>query len=125
MAEVGVSNENLGHIRIADEVIATITGTAALEVEGVAGLGGVYTGEFYEKIAKKNLSKGVKVVIDEQSACIDLNIAVKHGYKVQDVSAGVQAKVKETVEMMTGLVVETANIVVSAVALPQKTKKGE
>ena len=46
---------NRGEIIIADEVIAVITGLAAMEVEGVASLAGNATRELISKIGIKTL----------------------------------------------------------------------
>ena len=63
---------NRGEIIIADEVIAVITGLAAMEVEGVASLAGNATRELISKIGIKTLSKGVKVDVLEDVVTIDL-----------------------------------------------------
>ena len=51
-------DDNLGDIIIADEVIAVITGLAAMEVEGVASMAGDATRELISKLGIKSLSKG-------------------------------------------------------------------
>ena len=38
------SDENLGEVQIADEVVAIIAGLAATEVEGVASMAGIFHG---------------------------------------------------------------------------------
>ena len=55
------TDENLGEIKIADEVVAIIAGLAAMEVEGVASMAGNATRELISKLGMKSLSKGVKV----------------------------------------------------------------
>ena len=39
------TDENLGEVKIADEVVAIIAGLAAMEVEGVASMANSYRGE--------------------------------------------------------------------------------
>ena len=58
----GINNE-LGTIRIADEVVSIIAGLAATEVEGVAGMSGGIAGGIAEILGRKNFSKGVKVEV--------------------------------------------------------------
>lgn len=67
MAETtkGTSNE-LGTIRIADEVVSIIAGLAATEVEGVAGMSGGIASGIAETLGRKNFSKGVKVEVGEK-----------------------------------------------------------
>ena len=62
-------NVNIGEVKVADEVVAIIAGLAATEVEGVDSLGGNITNEIVSKLGMKNLSKGVKVTVEESSGC--------------------------------------------------------
>ena len=101
---------NRGEIIIADEVIAVITGLAAMEVEGVASLAGNATRELISKIGIKTLSKGVKVDVLEDVVTIDAALNLKYGFNIKAVSEKVQEKVQVAVENMTGLKVADVNI---------------
>ncbi|MDR1530883.1 MAG: Asp23/Gls24 family envelope stress response protein [Clostridiales bacterium] len=105
----------IGQIQIADEVIAVIAGTAALEIEGVAGMAGNITGDIAERLGRKNFSKGVKVEVKDESVTVELSLTVKFGCRVQEVSTEVQKRVKAAVETMTGLAVQDVNIIVSGI----------
>jgi len=48
-----ITNE-IGAIRIADEVVATVAGLAAGDVEGVASMSGGWGTDLVEKLGKKN-----------------------------------------------------------------------
>ena len=50
------TDENLGEIKIADEVVAIIAGLAAMEVEGVASMAGNATRELISKLGSINHS---------------------------------------------------------------------
>ena len=50
--------ENIGKIKIADDVVASIAGIAAIEVDGVARLTGGISKEVVSKLGKKKLAKG-------------------------------------------------------------------
>ena len=106
---------NRGEIIIADEVIAVITGLAAMEVEGVASLAGNATRELISKIGIKTLSKGVKVDVLEDVVTIDAALNLKYGFNIKNVSEKVQEKVKVAVENMTGLKVADVNIRVAGI----------
>ena len=106
---------NRGEIIIADEVIAVITGLAAMEVEGVASLAGNATRELISKIGIKTLSKGVKVDVLEDVVTIDAALNLKYGFNIKTVSEKVQEKVKIAVENMTGLKVADVNIRVAGI----------
>ena len=108
---------DFGRIQIADEVIATIAGTAALEVEGLAGMVGKITGDLAGMLGRKNMAKGVKVEVFEQQTIITANIAVKYGYKIHEVSEQVQQRIKTAVETMTGLSASEINVHVSGIQM--------
>lgn len=106
---------NQGEIIVADEVIAVITGLAAMEIEGVASMAGNATRELISKIGIKSLSKGVKVDVLEDVVTIEATLNLKYGYNVKDVSVKVQDKVKVAIENMTGLKVADVNIRVAGI----------
>ena len=108
-------DEKIGKISIADDVVASIAGIAALEVDGVSKLTGNISKELIGKLGKKNLAGGVKTDICEGSVRVDLSLELEYGNSIKKVSEEVQAKVKQAVENMTGLSVETVNVVVSGI----------
>ena len=108
--------ENSG-IRISDDVVAVIAGVAVSEVSGVAGMAGGFAGGISEVLSgKKNLAKGIKVEIAENSAKIDVNIIVEYGTRIPDVAFEIQNRVKKAVETMTGLKVLEVNVHVQGVS---------
>lgn len=109
------SDESLGEVQIADEVVAVIAGIAAMEVEGVASMAGNATKELISKLGMKSLSKGVKVDILENVVTVAMALNLKYGYNVMNVSGQIQEKVKTAIETMTGLEVADVNIRVAGV----------
>ena len=106
------------NVKIADEVVAVVSGVAAMEVEGVAGMSSTLVGGIAELLGKKNLSKGVKITMGEGYTEIEVFIIVDYGCKMPDVGAAVQQRVKETVESMTGLNVIAVNVNIEGIKLP-------
>ena len=53
------TDENLGEIKIADEVVAIIAGLAAMEVEGVASMAGNATRELISKLGMNGYCMGI------------------------------------------------------------------
>ena len=106
---------NRGEIIVADEVIAVITGLAAMEVEGVASMAGNATRELISRIGIKSLSKGVSVDVLEDVVTVEAALNLKYGYNVKDVSVKVQEKVKVAIENMTGLKVADVNVRVAGI----------
>ena len=101
---------NIGEVHISDEVVAIIAGLAATEIEGVQSMAGNITNELVSKLGMKNLSKGVKVTISDDSVEVSLALNIKYGYEIPAVSKKVQDKVKSAIETMTGLTVTAVNI---------------
>ena len=108
-------NVNIGEVRVADEVVAIIAGLAATEVEGVESMAGDITNELVSKLGMKNLSKGVKINVGEESVAVDLALNIKYGSEIPAVSKKVQEKVKSAIETMTGLEVSEVNIKIAGV----------
>lgn len=115
--------DELGSIKVSDEVVAIISGIAATEVAGVAGMSGGIAGGIAEMLGRKNLSKGVKVEVGEKEAVIDLYIIVEYGCRIPDIAWEIQEKVKKAVETMTGLNVLEVNIHVQGVNIDKDHKK--
>lgn len=124
MTERRERNE-LGDIRIANEVVAVIAGLAAVEVEGVAGMSGGIAGGIAELLGRKNLAKGVKVEVGEAQAAVDLFVVVDYGVRIPDVAWQVQDNVKRAIETMTGLEVVEVNVHVQGVHFQQEERQDD
>ena len=114
-AHVIHEKEEIGKVIISDEVFSLIAGLAAMEVEGVNSMAGNITRELVAKLAMKNLAKGVKVEVQDESATVYMSLNIDFGYNIPQVSAKVQERVKASVENMTGFHVETVNIKIAGV----------
>lgn len=108
-------NDDLGTVKIADDVVAVIAGLAATEVKGVEAMAGNISNELMSKMGVKKLSKGVKVEVLDKRVKADLNLIVEYGYNIPAISQKVQEKVKSTIENMTGLEVTDVNIRIAGV----------
>ena len=109
-------DENIGIVKISDEVVSVIAGIAAQEVDGILdcqnGVAGNLTNIFK---GKKSAVKGTKVTLEDDKAIIDMNVAVEYGRKINDLASAVQENVK-----MTGLEVDSVNICVQSIYLPKE-----
>ena len=72
------------------------------------------------KLGVKNLSKGVKIVVEEGEVFAELAITVDYGVDVVEVVKTVQNKVKIAIENMTGLEVADVNIRIAGVEIPEE-----
>lgn len=114
-----IKEDKIGEIRVADEVVTIIAGLAATEVEGVSSMSGNITNEIVAKTGVKNLSKGVRVDVMDGIVTVDLNLNIKYGYKIPEVSGNVQDRVRTAIETMTGLEVGTINVRISSVDMAE------
>lgn len=116
--------ENLGIVKISDEVVSVIAGIAAEEINGVEDLQHLVGSNISQLLkGKKNLGKNVRVTLNEDYAIIDLNLSVEYGVKIPEVVGAVQENVKRTVETMTGLKVSSVNINVQSIFVPKTEKE--
>lgn len=114
--EVEVQNqEEADTVKIANDVVATIAGIAAAEIDGVAGMSGNMVSGLSQMLGKKQLTKGVKVEIEDQNVTLDISIIVQYGKQIPVVAAAIQNAVKQAVTDMTGLNVAAVNVHVTAV----------
>ncbi len=127
MDEINVNNanieNNIGVIKITEDVVAIIAGLAAVDVQGVASMSGGFAGGIAEALGMKSLSKGVKVEVGEKEAQINLYIIVEYGVRIPEVAWNIQEKVKSSVENMTGLTVTEVNIHVQGINMAKEPKK--
>lgn len=126
MDELNRDETNIGIVKISDEVVSVIAGIAATEIKGVVEIAhGVTSGITQMITGKKNVTKGIKVVVEEGEAAIDVVLTVQYGMKIPEVVAQVQENVKKTVEAMTGLTVSSVNVYVYNIVVPKNEEKSE
>ncbi len=123
MEENNPKKDDYGVIKIADDVIATIAGLAAMEVEGVAGIARSVTSGITEILGKKNITKGVKLDVNEKDVAIDLYLVVRFGVKIPALAHDIQNNVKQAIETMTGLKIREVNFHVQGVTFGAKEKE--
>lgn len=113
--------ESVNTITYANEVIAIISGVAANEVEGIAGMcasGGI--NEVFSR--NKNITKGVKVEIGSEEAAVDLYVVVEYGTPIQKAATDVQESVRKAIETMTGLHVVRVDVHVQGVSFEKENQ---
>ena len=113
-------NGQSGQIQIANEVLAIVSGTAALEVEGVAASHSV--SDASGRFAKRNFSRGVKIAMKDDIVTVEIAIIVKFGHKIHEVSEEVQKRVKTALETMVGMTVMEVNVNVVGVHFDKPPK---
>jgi uncharacterized alkaline shock family protein YloU len=114
-----------GRIDVEDEVVEKVAGLAAMEVEGVADLGGDVSRTIENVrerigIGHKRGDQGVKAHIQGREVAIDVTIVVEYGFVVMDVARQVKTNVAVQSNKMLGLRVVEVNVTVDDVAMPPK-----
>ena len=113
-----------GTVSFATEVVATIAGLAANEVEGVASMpsssGGI--AEKFSRKSSRNFSKGVRVDIEDNKVAVDVTIIVEYGSPVPDVALNIQENIKKAIETMSGLDVRSVDVHVQGVSFERENR---
>ena len=121
-----VNKEETNNIQISDDVIASIAGMAVSEVSGVAEMAGGFAGGISEVLSgKRNMSKGIKVSVQEKEVKVVVNIIVEYGTRIPDVAFEIQKRVKSSIENMTGFIATEVNVHVQGVETPKEEAKKE
>jgi uncharacterized alkaline shock family protein YloU len=113
--------EDLGEIKINNEVVARIAHRAASEVEGIGELGGKFS--FSDMLGRKDSERGVHVAIEGNRASITMEVRIQYGLNMYEVAYRLQKTVKDTVEQTTGLIVDKVNVTIKDIAIPEPEKR--
>ncbi|NUR88226.1 MAG: Asp23/Gls24 family envelope stress response protein [Nonomuraea sp.] len=112
-----------GRIKVEDEVVEKVAALAALEVSGVADMGGDLARAFESVrdrigFGSRRGNQGVDARILDRQVAIDVTIVVEYGHVVMEVAAEVKANVARSVSRMLGMRVTEVNVTVDDVRLP-------
>lgn len=112
-------DNDLGKIFVANEVIAVLAGSAALDCYGLVGMASrkQLKDGISEMLGRENLSRGVEVRNEQDGVHIDLHIIVSYGTKISEVANNVQSKVKYVLNEVVGLKVDYVHIIVQGVRI--------
>lgn len=113
-----------GRIKIEDEVVEKIAALAALEVPGVAALGGDVA-RVIESVrsrvgAGQRGGQGVKARVKDSEVFLDVTIVVEYGTVVMEVARTVKNNVARIVSVMLGMRVSEVNVTVDDVRMPDE-----
>jgi uncharacterized alkaline shock family protein YloU len=111
----------LGDIKINHTVVASIVRLAALQIPGVADVGGGIVDGISELFAKRRESdhRGVKVSETEADTYeIELRAVINYGSEIGKTAYAVQVAVRKQVIAMTGKNVAKVDVIIEGVRLP-------
>lgn len=122
--EVKLNDNPEGTVSFATDVVATIAGLAANEIEGVAGMSNPNSSfaDILSRKSSRNYTKGVKVDIANNKVAVDVTIIVDYGSPVPDVARSIQENVKKAIETMSGLDVLNVDVHVQGVSFEKENK---
>ena len=123
-SDVKLDENSNGTVSFATEVVATIAGLAANEVEGVANMASVNNGiaDMFSRKNTRNFTKGVRIDLDGNKVKVDISIVVEYGSPVPDVAHNIQENVKKAIETMTGLDVRSVDVHVSGISFEREQR---
>lgn len=123
---VSEESNTLGDIRINHSVVASIVRLAALEVSGVAAVGGGFVDGIAEIFSKKGDERGVRVEEDEVGDYrIEIRLVLRFGVELAAAASQVQQRIAEQVEKMTSKSVARVNVIIDGVRTEEDTKEAE
>ncbi len=105
-----MSQNGLGSIEIAPEVIEVIAGIAASEIDGVASMRGNFATGVVERFGKKSHGKGVKVDLSNDQVIVDVYCVLNFGVSIPKVAKQIQDNIHQALLNMTGLETDEINI---------------
>jgi uncharacterized alkaline shock family protein YloU len=109
--------EPAGSVRVANEVIASIAGMAAREVDGVAALDEASARHFGDWIKRATAHRGVRVLLDpERKIHLEVFLTVDATAVLREVAERVQDNVIDVVNRMLAIEVAAVNVFVSSIA---------
>ena len=111
-----------GETEINDEVVGSIAGVAAREIEGVSSLG---TSSIRRSIAERvggaeGRARGVSVEAGRREAILELDLRVVYGYSIPDTVVKVRQNVGRRVLELCGLATKEININVVGIDFPDR-----
>lgn len=102
-------------IHVSHDAIAAIVATTAMNVEGVAELGGNLVSGLHDVLGRHRTTRGVHVDVVDGRVDLSVHLVVQYGVRIPEVAQHVQEQVKAQVEHATGLSVRTIDIHIQGV----------
>ena len=115
--------DEMGTINIADEVLAVVAASAAMEVEGVSSLAANLSTDIAELMGKKVYSKGVRLTVANGEVTVDISVLIQYGYAIPEVAKKVQEAVMTAVSSTSGMAVNKVNIQVAGISFRRGGKE--
>ena len=112
-----ICDSGVGTVYASDDVFTTVVGMTVFEVDGVAALADVSTGEAQSRMGVKNLARCMRFDFEENTLTVTLSLILTFGCNLPEVCSKVQNKVISAVCDMIGYEVRRVNIGIADVKM--------
>ena len=116
--------DEIGDVKVADEVISIVAGLAAQEVNGVIGMSGSFAEGLNEFLGKKSFAKGVRITVDGHVVTAAVYVNVEYGSCIPEIALEIQERLKSNREH-TGYEVKFVDVHIQGVARRPKSELEE
>ena len=106
-----MTQDALGAIHIANDVLADLAGYSALESYGVVGMATPTVADgVAQLLPRQKLRKGVKIASTDAGVEVDLYVVIEHGTKLTEVSHSLAERVRYTLTNMADVAVGRVDV---------------
>jgi uncharacterized alkaline shock family protein YloU len=110
-----ITDEKLGRVQLAPEVLEVIIGIATTEVKGVANTKGNFKSGVAERLGKVMHGKGVKTEFTEDGLIVDVYCVVEHGHSIPTIALDIQKQIRHAIFNMTALETKEVNVHITGI----------
>ncbi|WP_017753595.1 Asp23/Gls24 family envelope stress response protein [Calidifontibacillus oryziterrae] len=109
-----------GSISISEDVFSIIAAIVIDDMDEIATTVSNIKDDFIRVVNRKGNQKGIIVDNNEEEVSIDVRISVYLGTNICELCKGLQQKISEEIEVMTGIKVANVNVYVDSVKVKEK-----
>lgn len=118
------TKENIGEVKISDEVIATYVAQITMGIEGVYELSAGFTENLSKSLLRiESQHKGIKISHEDEEIVIDIYVVVEYKVNIPQLSWEIQKQVRDEVKEFTGQNIKEVNIHVQGVNIIGEERK--
>lgn len=103
-----------GKLAMSADVVATLAGMAARDIDGVYALGR----SRMIQLGNKNPTRGVEAEVGEREAAVDLEMVIEYGANIHEVASSLRQRIADSVYRTAGRKVKEVNINVIDIHMP-------